>query len=299
MATTGPTTVTTSPQDLVFRSEVRRVVVDVFATKDGRPVAGLDASDFELYDNGALQSDVALLRARDLPLSATLVLDTSASVRGNKLDQLRVAADTFLGKLDPKDEVSVLTFGSRFRLRHPFTHDFDTAASSLSKVYGAGSTALLDSVFAALVYADDHVGRPLIVVFSDGVDTTSWLDTEDITAAARRTEAVVFAVHAESGAGLYLRRGTGGFSRYLVAPADRIGSRTLRGVVAMTAGRVLSLRSMETLSEAFGEILDEMRSRYLLVFEPEPGTKGWHELEVRVKRRKDVEVRAREGFFVP
>lgn len=284
--------------DLVFRSEVSRVVVDAFVTHNGRPVLGLEAGDFEVLDNGVLQTDVGLLVARDLPLVATLVLDTSRSVRGAKLVELREAASAFMDELDDTDSVSVVTFGTHFRLLSDFTTDYVAVKASLGELRGGGATSLLDSLLFSLVHGEE-LGRRLVVVFSDGLDTGSWLAPRDVMASAERSDAVLFAVRASSGAGARVAADTSAGGGFIENAYEQLGERALREIVGATAGRVVSLRPGGSVTAAFEEILGEMRSRYLLVYAPTDATEGWHELTVRLERDSDATLRARAGYYYP
>jgi VWFA-related protein len=287
---------TTAP-NLTFRSEVRRVLVDTFVTREGRPLAGLEADAFEVLDNGRLQENVTLLSA-GYPLSAVLLLDTSSSVRGDKLERLEHAASDFIDNLSEDDEVSVMTFGTRYRMSQEFTLDHDRARAAVSRMTALGGTALLDALFAATLSAEKGQGRPLIVLFSDGDDNASWLSTEELAVTARRSEAVIFSVRATSGAGIRFGQTEHRPAVFIENPRDEAGGRVLEAVAAATGGQVLSLGPTANVSEAFRDILDAMRTRYLLVYEPLDPSPGWHHLEVRLKRGIRADVRAREGYFL-
>ena len=279
----------------LFRSSARRVVVDVFVSQDGRPVSGLTAGDFRVLDNGEPQEGVTLLNAADELLSAVLLIDTSSSVRGQKLEQSKHAARAFVGGLSPSDEIAVIEFATGYRLIEPITKIPREAISSLERLRGGGATALHDSLHAATVYAESGSGRPLVVVFSDGDDNSSWLTIDDIVTGAEASSAVIYAVRVSSGAGLTLVDQKG--QRFVEISADYKGTRTLKNVVRAAGGRLISLPSTENLAAAYAAILEEMRSRYLLVYEPVLREPGWHSLDVELRHKKG-EVRARPGYFL-
>jgi VWFA-related protein len=287
---------TTTP-NLTFRSEVRRVMVDAFVSRESRPLAGLGEDDFEVLDNGRLQENVTLLSA-GYPLSVVLVLDNSSSVRGDKLERLQHAASDFIDNLSEEDEVSVMTFGTRYRMSQEFTLDHDRARTAVSRMNALGGTALLDALFAATLAAERGQGRPLVVLFSDGDDNASWLSTEELAATARRSEAVIFSVRATSGAGIRFGMTDQRAAVFVENARDEAGGRVLDAVATATGGQVLSLGPTANLAGAFRDILEAMRTRYLLVYEPLDPTPGWHHLEVRLKRGIRADVRAREGYFL-
>jgi VWFA-related protein len=133
---------------------------------------------------------------------------------------------------------------------------------------------VVDGAFAALVAAEQDVGRSLVMMFGDGADTASWLQPEQVIDTGRRADAVVYAVTA----------GRGGRMRFLDALATATG------------GRLIEVEETRDLPRTFAAILDEFRTRYLVTYTPRGvEAKGWHRLEVRVKRN-GVSVRARPGY---
>ena len=279
----------------LFRSSARRVVVDVFVSQNGRPVSGLTAGDFQVLDDGEPQKGVTLLNTADEPLSAVLLIDMSASVRGQKLQQSKRAARAFVDGLSRSDEIAVIAFATQYELIQPMTKITQEAISSLERLRGGGATALHDSLHAATVHAESGTGRPLVVVFSDGDDNSSWLTMDDLVAGAEASSAVIYAVRVSSGTGLTLLDEKG--RRFVEISADYKGTRALTNVVRAAGGRLISLRSTENLADAYAVILEEMRNRYLLVYEPVSNEPGYHRLDVELHRKKG-ELRARPGYFL-
>jgi VWFA-related protein len=181
-----------TPPPLVFESAVEAVFVDVFVTKDGRPVAGLAPAAFELKDNGVRQQ-LELLSAETRPLLAILVFDTSSSMTGNRMDTLRAAGRAFLAGLRPADEVALVTFGEEVAWRVPPTADKDQIRRALDQLRPNGTTAALDALYAAIALSDFE-RRPLVVLFTDGEDNSSWLDQGQVLKLAERSNALVHVV---------------------------------------------------------------------------------------------------------
>lgn len=121
----------------VFRAEIGVVRVDVLVTRGGSPVRGLAAADFELRDDGQLQTLEPVLEERT-PADAVLVLDASQSVSGPKLDSLRAAAGAFLEGLRDGDRAAVLAFNHEVQLLHPFTTDLAAVKRALDRVSPGG-----------------------------------------------------------------------------------------------------------------------------------------------------------------
>src|SRR5262245_38490655 len=154
------------PAPPVFRASVDSVYVDVVATRSGRAVPGLQASNFELKDNGVRQV-VELVSAESQPLRAVLVFDTSESLRGDRLVALRAAGNAFLDGLRPGDQAALVGFSEEIAWLSPLTTDKAAVRRALEKLQAAGTTAWLDALYAAVTLSEAE-GRSLIVVFTDG-----------------------------------------------------------------------------------------------------------------------------------
>jgi len=258
-----------------FTSRIDSVRLDALVTRDGRPVLGLTADDFEVRDNGTLQQ-VTLLGAGSLPLDVILTLDESASLTPERLDILRGATDALLSALTENDRAALATFSHQVIHRQALTPAFDLIRGALAGVRPSGATSLIDAMYAAIAMAEPGDHRSLLIVFSDGIDTTSWLRPEAVVQAARRSDVVVYAV---STAGA------------------RQTPQMLRDVTKSTGGKVLEVDSA-ALASAFVQILDEFRQRYVLSYSLQRApSAGWHRIDVRVKQR-GTSVKARSGYHV-
>jgi VWFA-related protein len=282
-------------QDVLrFRVDVRRVHVDVFVTRDDASVADLRAEDFEVYDEGKRQ-EVELVDVASVPQSFALLLDESGSISGRKRELLQAAARDFARQLRVEDELAVLGFAERLSLRQPLRLDPSEIAESAYEIRGGGWTALDDALFLTMTYLRNARGRPILLVFSDGVDNASWIGEEAVLQAARASEVVVYAVKADVGEQLSQTGGT-------LGPGGNSGlsSRMLDELTELTGGRSVAATRPDAIGEAFQEILSEVSARYLLVFSPDENARpGWHELRVRVGGGGGVAVRARKGYYVP
>jgi VWFA-related protein len=249
------------------------VRVDVLVIADGRPVRGLRAADFEVRDEGVLQ-EVELIAAEHVPIDAILVLDHSQSVSGDRLQDLRRAGDAVVEALTSHDSGAVVTFSHMVTLRQTLTTDPRLLQQALRGAEPAGKTALLDAIYAAMTLAESSPGRDLVMVFSDGVDTASWLAPERVLESARRSDATVYAV----------------------STRDAGEVPVLEELAGLSGGRSLAIPSTSDLTSTFVAILEEFRRRYLLSYSPGGvSNDGWHRLQVRVKGRS-VKVTARPGY---
>lgn len=256
-----------------FSSRVDAVRVDVLVTENGRPVQGLTPADFEVLDNGVRQR-VDLASFEQIPLNVVLALDMSASLQGLRLGHLQTAGKRVLEGLKTGDRAALVAFSHVVAPTQALTEDLDRVRAALDQARGEGLTSLVDATHAGMLLGESDAGRSLLIVFSDGVDTSSWLTADAVLETARRGDVVVYGVE--------------------------VGERRAsfpRDVSEATGGRQFAIESTKDLSSAFANILDEFRMRYLVSYTPqgvEPG--GWHRLEVRVRNR-GVSVKARPGYF--
>ena len=174
-----------SAQTPRFRSGVDAVRVDALVTDGKRPIAGLAAADFELRDNGVPQRITDVSR-ETLPLNIISVLDVSGSVAGVPLKQLKHGMTALVAALASGDRAALVSFAERLRIHSALIDDRAKLLAILDDVKAGGMTALLDAVFAGLSLREADQGRTLLLVFSDGRDTASWLTAAKVLDATRR-----------------------------------------------------------------------------------------------------------------
>jgi VWFA-related protein len=263
-------------QTPTFSVKTEEVQIDMLVTDNGKPVLGLGASDFEVRDNGVPQK-VQFTHFEQMPISATLVFDMSSSVAGETLENLKAAGNGLLDRLKAGDRAALIKFSQAVNLGSPLTADIKSVKRTLDNAYTNpwGDSSLIDASYAGLIMAESKSDRPLLILFSDGLDTCSWLTGEAVLESAKRGNAVVYAVS-----------------------AGKMPNKTfLRDLSTVTGGSLLEIESTKNLSAVFLGIINEFRQRYLLTYLPEGVSEsGWHQLEVRVKKRK-VKVLARSGYL--
>ena len=267
---------TLAAQAPTFSSRVEAVGIDALVTDNrGQPILGLAADDFEVIDSGVPQR-VDLVVAEQLPLNVVLTLDASSSVAGDKAVQLRSAGHAIIDNLKTGDKAALVTFSAAVSVRASLTSNLARVRSALNdEETDVGDTSVIDATYAALLLAGEGAARGLVILFTDGDDTSSALAAASVLESTRRADAVVYPVFA----------GKSGPPRFLNDLSKATGS------------RVLSVGSMSKLREAFLMILEEFRHRYLLSYAPRGVAKsGWHPLTVRVKNRRVV-VNARPGYL--
>ena len=261
-------------QQPAFSTKVEAVRVDVLVLENGRPLTGLTPADFDIADNGVPQQ-VDFVSFEQIPLNVVLALDMSDSVAGERLEQLRDAGGAVLEGLAKNDQAALVTFSNVVSLGAPLTADVAAARHALADAHGFGETSLVDGVYAAMMVGESDVGRALLIVFSDGLDTASWLQADAVLDSAKRSDVVAYSAAIDTVAG---------------APF-------LRELSALTGGTLYKIESTRDLRAAFLRILEEFRHRYLVSYTPQGVSKdGWHRLDVRVKNRRAT-IKARPGYL--
>lgn len=283
-----------------FRVGVEGVRVDVLVLDGNRPVGGLTAADFELRDSGVLQ-EIDAVGIEDVPLNVMLALDTSTSVEGQPLAHLKDAATAVIRLLAPEDRAALMTFSGALSLGSPWTSDRGILETAISRTAAGGATTLYDAAYAAVTLRDSSPGRTLVLIFSDGADTGSWLPGGHVIDIARRNDAVVYAVTLDVGdlrvPGYRLDFHSGIQAPIAQAPTATLMEAFLDALTAETGGKVVNARRSDRLRDTFVQVMTEFRSRYLLTYTPrgvEAG--GWHPLEVKVKTRR-ARITARRGYL--
>ena len=261
-------------QSPAFSSRIEAVRVDVLVTDNGQPVRGLKPGDFEVIDNGVPQV-VDLVSFDEVPLNVILALDMSDSVAGDRLEQLRGAGGGVLAALKKGDQAALVSFSHVVQLGAGLTSDVASVQAALGDAQSSGQTALVDGTYAGIMVGESDAGRALLIVFSDGVDTSSWLRADAVLDAAKRADVVV----------------------YGVSVVSRLKPEFLRELTSLTGGRLFEIDKTANLASTFLGILDEFRHRYLVSYTPKGVSKdGWHKLDVRVRGRRAT-IKARPGYL--
>ena len=254
----------------VFRVEVEAVQLDVYVERDGKAVPDLNVGDFEVYDDGVRQS-IQLTQSEAEPLSIILVFDNSESVRGEKLHQLKLAARNLLAGLREGDRAALMTISSCLQLRSGLEDEMSTAYEALASTEALGMTSLYDGLYAALKLSED-AKRPIVLLFTDGRDTSSWISDVEVLKLMQESHAVLYAVTTLSAPddtvkrpNIMSRNMRGGLipsGEAKIEPEIRF----LQEATQLSGGRLLFSESPSQLEVSFQQILSEMVTRYLLTY---------------------------------
>jgi Ca-activated chloride channel family protein len=265
-----------------------RVLATVRNTQ-GNLVGSLAKDDFTILDNGVRQEVAVFERQTAQTLSVSLLVDTSLST-AKDLKYETEAVSRFLGAVysegDPADAVALYSFNYDVTLLAGWTRRRQRIEDAMRQMRPASGTSLYDAIYLACGDLEDREGRRVLIVVTDGGDTTSTKKFRDALEAAQRADAVVYAI--------------------LVMPITNEAGRNVGGenalatLTAYTSGRVFSPSAMgPAVDAAFIDILKELRTQYFLGYYPRatsPGVGGYHKLEVKV-RNPELRVSARSGYY--
>ena len=267
----------------IFRAGAR-TEVPIYATvidNAGRLVPDLQKTDFTVTDDGK-PVDLTLFSNASQPFTAVVMLDTSASMTAN-LEFLNRAAEQFLIRLLPVDKAQVGAFNDKIQFSGRFTNNRDELIGALEELQFGNPTRLKDAIDASLDTLKDVEGRRVVLVFTDGEDTSSKTSFRSVLERARNEEVMVYTIGLESEYfnGVRLQR---------TRP-----SRDLRKIADETGGGSFELKKTDELAPTFTRVAQELRSQYLLGFAPATLDGKVHKLDVKAKT--GLTVRARRSYL--
>lgn len=284
----------TTPQ---FRSGTDAVTIEASVRDGTKVMLGLDAKDFVVTDNGVPQ-EIYQASYGKLPIDVTVALDISYSVTGDALNRLRRAIAQLMADLSKDDRLKLITFNEQVSRVVDFTSDESAVDGAIQSVRAGGATSILDAISVALVSATGADRRQLVVLLTDGNDSTSATEPQQLLQVAQRSNATVTAVLPS---GLVPLAGFGRV-RALTTPMSQFQydlSQFYSKLATDTGGLLIPLTSATSdLTPTFRRALDEFRSSYVLYFTPKGVERGgYHVLTVTVPRNKSYTVRARRGYW--
>lgn len=289
-----------SPSDddvIKIDSTLITVPVSVSNAINGLYVTDLIKKDFKIYENG-IEQEIAYFGVSDKPLTVILLLDTSPSTE-YKIEEIQEAATAFVNQLNPQDRVEVIKFNEKIRVLARATKKREKIYKAINKARFDGGTSLYDAVDFSLRERLKKVkGRKAIVLFTDGVDTTSEDAFYDGSVErAERSDTIIFPIFYDT----YKKTFKKG-KRSSVRELDnrKLGKMYLNELASLTGGRLIEPDSSSGgLNSAFKAIADELRHQYNIGYYPliegKPGQRK--NLKVRIYR-PNLNIRARDNYIV-
>jgi Ca-activated chloride channel homolog len=295
-----------SAETIRINSDLVNVVVTAAANSGGSTNALLDfkQDDFEIVEDGVPQEISNFSRNADQPLRLVMLFDTSTSVAQTLDFERRAAARFFERVIRPQDRAAIFSVATDVEVLQEFTNRTPMLINAVRQLDAHGATSLYDGIYLAADYIKNAPGRRVIVIVSDGSDTTSNKSLLDALAQTQKSDALVFAVFT----------GNPWRSQNL---RDLAAERALETLTGETGGEVFNPRlaprknrsryddetediSLKELDRVFTDLAEQLRTQYVLGFYStnEKRDGSFRKLTVRIKR-PGYQARARTGYYAP
>jgi Ca-activated chloride channel homolog len=270
-----------------IRAEVTRVnMLFTVTDKHGRFVTDLGRSDFEVFENKKPQSILEFTSETDLPLRLAILIDTSNSIRDRFHFQQEAATNFVNSVMRPEDKATVVSFDTAAELVTDLTNNTNALENGIRNLRPGGGTALYDAIYFAsrdklMLDQPMYKFRRAMVILSDGEDNESHESRDQALEMAQRADTVIYTISTN------------------ISHIETDGDKVLRYFAEQTGGVFFTPFEAKDLNQSFENIANELRHQYNLFYRPEPlKTDGlFHPVQIRVKGRKDLVVRARKGYY--
>ena len=270
-------------QEPTFKSSTRIVpVVTTVTDAQGRLVPSLERDEFTILDNGKPQ-DISFFQNDTQPFSVVVMLDYSASMTAN-LGLLKAASEQFLLRLLPADRGQVGSFSDKIQFSGVFTSNRDDLIFALNDLQFGNPTRLYDAIDASMDMLKPVEARKVVLIFTDGDDTSSRVGFGDVLDHARDGEVMIYAVGLESEY----------FNGQRMVRSRPAGA--LKRLAEETGGGYFELKKTDELSPTFTRVAQELHSQYTLGFTPTVLDGKEHKLLVRMKQ-SGMNGRARKTYI--
>ena len=276
-------------QDDIVRISSNLVPIPVSVVdKRGNAIVDLKLDDFELRVDGEIRPLSELTRS-ETSVRLAMLFDNSGSLDAARDFEKQAAIRFFRKVLRPKDEAAIYSIETDSYLAQPLTHDIVRLERTIA-LFGKpeGGTALFDAIIKAATYLRPYSGRRVLVIVSDGIETTSRItDFDQVMQHVLADDCQIYVVQT----GLY----EGANLRALAA------ERRMEQLTAQTGGAVYLPKTINELDLAFDQIAADLSQQYVLSYYPAPEQRDGrlHKLDLQVKSRDDVRVRSRRGYYAP
>ncbi|HEY2963297.1 MAG TPA: VWA domain-containing protein [Pyrinomonadaceae bacterium] len=293
--------------------------------RDGRYVPNLLKEDFRIWEDG-VEQEVAFFQSVDKPFSVVLMLDTSPSTQF-RLEDIQDAAISFINQLRPDDRVMVVSFNDNIKVLSEFTTDRSKLQRAIQRAHTDDGTRLYDAIDIVINQQLSRVqGRKAIVLFTDGVDTTSKrADYQTNITDAQELDALIYPVQYDTSQdmntgnypvqidvwgqilGGIFGGGRGGMGRRGGYPPRgrgttrgdyELASQYLQELANATGGREYRADSLQNMSYAFANVAEELRRQYSIGYYPKRPPQAGQRRQIRVRARQpNLAVRARDSYI--
>lgn len=274
-----------------------RIVLDVsrvnmlytVSDKKGRFVTDLKATDFQIVESKKEQQILEFTAESDLPLRLGILVDASNSIRERFRFQQEAAIEFINQVIRPRqDKAVIVSYDTAAELVADLSGDTDVLSKAIRGLRPGGGTAMFDAIFYACrdkLMQDQprHKFRRAMIVLGDGDDNASRYTRDQALEMAQKADVVVYSISTNN------------------TKIEREGDKVLKYFAGETGGIAFFPFKVQDLSQSFENIANELRHQYNLLYRPEPlKTDGlYHKVDIKVKGRKDLIVRARKGYYAP
>jgi Ca-activated chloride channel homolog len=275
-----------------FRAGIDIVSLNVTVTDGSNHyVTDLGENEFSVFEDGVKQS-ITFFSRRQQPIALSLLLDSSASMEQH-LGTLQTAATNFVRKLKSNDIAQIIDFDSRVEIRQGFTGNQADLAGAIGQLNAGGSTSLHNAIYIALkelrkvkAVNEEDVRRQALIVFSDGEDTSSLVNFEEVLDLAKRSETAIYAI---------ALRGSD-----VQAKGFREAEFVMRTLAQETGGRAFFPARIDDLAGVYAQIADELASQYTIGYTSGNQRRdgAWRRLVVQVARA-NITPRTKKGYYAP
>jgi Ca-activated chloride channel family protein len=280
----------TAPDENRIILDVNRVsLLFTVSDKKGRFVTDLGKDDFQIFENKKPQRILGFTAESNLPLRLAILVDTSNSIRDRFRFQQEAASAFVHDVIRPElDKAIIVSFDSSAELVADMTSDTGVLERAIHDLRPGGGTAMYDAIFYACrdkLMKDQPMSkfRRAMVVLSDGEDNQSRYTRDQALEMAQKADVVVYTISTN------------------ITRISTDGDKVMKYLAAETGGLVFFPFKAEDLSQSFENIANELRHQYNVYYRPEPLiTDGrYHAVQIAVRGRKDLIVRARKGYYAP
>jgi VWFA-related protein len=279
--------VQSTPDPGTFRSEITRVnMLFTVTDKKGHFVTDLKKSDFTVTENKKPQAILEFTAESDLPLRLAILIDTSGSITDRFRFQQEAAENFIHGVMRDQDRAAVIAFDSSAELVADLTNNTGTLENAIRDLRPGGGTALYDAIYFASkekLMKDQpmYKFRRAMVILSDGIDNASRYSRDQALEMAQRADTVIYTISTN------------------ITHIETDGDKVMHYFADQTGGNAFFPFEAKDLNQSFENIANELRHQYNLFYRPEPLKNDglYHNVQIRVKERKDFVVRARKGYY--
>jgi VWFA-related protein len=275
------------PESPTIRSEVTRVnMLFTVTDKRGHFVTDLNKNDFEVFESKKQQEIIEFASETDLPLRLAVLIDTSNSIRDRFRFQQEAATNFINSVMRDQDKAMVVGFDTEAELVSDLTSDTAKLENAIRDLRPGGGTALYDAIYFACKEKLMHDQpmykfRRAMVILSDGEDNESRYSRDQALEMAQRADTVIYTISTN------------------ISHMETDGDKVMHYFADQTGGVAFFPFQAKDLNQSFENIANELRHQYNLFYRPEPlKTDGlYHPVEIKVRGRKDLIVRARKGYY--